>query len=740
MSSPRTAGLARRSPHGFLIPMLSAAVLLACLGPAAAHAQQCPAQVWADEFNGTSVDSSKWEFMIGTGTNYGLPPGWGNNELQYYRSQNATVDNGRLLITAREQRYRGKDYTSARLRTLNKGDWTFGRFEAQIKMTVGQGIWPAFWMMPTDNVYGGWPQSGEVDIMENIGSEPSTVHGTIHFGDPYPNNQSSGASFTLPGGQRFTDGFHTFAVEKEAGVIRWMVDDVLYSTKTPADTAGYTWPFDERFHFLLNVAVGGDWPGPPDATTVFPQTLEVEYVRVYDGNHPHLTGDRTVENMEGGVVYSVGNAFAGSSFSWTVPAGATIVSGQGTSSITVDWGATGGDVTVAYTSSCGNDQIAMPVSVNPAYAHDFTFENFDDPANVTYQTSTGTLVEIANPDPSGVNTSAQSGQYTRDSGQQFDTLFYDVSVITDASQYVSGQKRFYMDVYTAAPAGTEILIQLEDSAITTPTNFPDGRHSRYRAFTSVQNSWERLAFSLLDTPDPNVSDAAIDDIVILFATNSFTGDVFTFDNFDSYALDTGGNPPAAPSSLGATAVSSSQIDLAWSDNSTDEDGFKIERQTGGAGFAEIATAGADVTAYSDTGLAASTGYDYRVRAFNVHGNSAFSNTASATTQGGGNPTTMHVAAIAVGTQSAGRGNKRGTATVAIEDNLGNAVASASVTGTFTGDYSETHMGVTDAGGSVTLVTNATQKGGVSFTFCVDDVTHGTLSYDPASNVQDCASQ
>ena len=512
---------------------LAALVLLACSTPMAASAQQCPNLVWADEFDGAALDTSKWEAMIGDGCSIGLC-GWGNNELQWYKAENATVSNGTLKITAEEERVRNRQYTSARIRTLNQGEWTFGRFEARIEMTVGQGIWPAFWMLPTDEVYGGWPASGEIDIMENIGSEPSTVHGTIHYGPDPGNHQQSGASWMLNNGERFTDGFHEFAIEKEAGVIRWFVDDNLYLSRTSADIAPANWPFDERFHFLLNVAVGGNWPGPPDATTVFPQVLEVDYVRVWDGSFPHITGDRVVANQATGEVYSVGNAFSGSSFSWTVPAGATIVSGQGTSSITVDWGTSGGDVTADVSSTCGNQQLVLGVEVEPAYAYDFTFENFDDPANVTLNLATGTLNEISNPDPSGVNTSALSGEYTRNAGEQYDVLVYDTSAIGDAGQYVSKQKKFSLDVYTAAPAGSVVLLQLEDSSVATPSNYPTGRHSRYQVQTTVQNQWERLEIPYLDRPDPGTADNAVDTAIFLFAPNTFTGDVYVFDNFDSY--------------------------------------------------------------------------------------------------------------------------------------------------------------------------------------------------------------
>jgi hypothetical protein len=445
-----------------------------------------------------------------------------------------------------------------------------------------------------------------------------------------------------------------------------------------------------------------------------------------------------VDHQGTGAVYTVGNAPSGSSYTWTAPAGATIVSGQGTNTATIDWGTAGGTVTVDINSGCGTEQLAIDVKVDPLFALDFSFENFDDPANVTLQSTTGTLTEVLNPDTSGINPSTLSGEYTRNLTEEFDTIFYDVAVIPDGSQYTSEQRRFSMDVYTNAPVGTQILIQLEDSAIATPINFPDGRHSRYEAFTSVQNQWERLTFKFLNQPDPATSDTSLDDMVILFASGTFTGDTYTFDNLDSYAAVTAGNPPAAPTSLGATAVSSSQIDLAWTDNAGDEDGFRVERSTDGSNFSQIATTAANVTSYADTGLAASTTYYYRVLAFNSSGDSAYSNTDQATTNGTGTATTMYVSSIVEGSQGAGQGNKSGTATVTIVDNLGNPVDGAAVMGTFTGDFNESASGVTGAGGTVTLVTTGSKKGSLNFTFCVDDVTHGSLSYDPGSNGQTCS--
>ena len=236
--------------------------------------------VWQDEFDGTALDLGKWEAQIGDG----CPQlcGWGNNELEYYRAENASVAGGFLTITANHESFGGRDYTSARLRTKNLGDWTYGRFEMRARMPVGQGLWPAFWMLPTDEVYGVWAASGEIDIMEYLGHDPDRVFGTLHYGGSWPDNVFSSNSFTLGPGN-FNDDFHVFALEWDPCGMRWYVDGALYATQTvwSSDGGPYPAPFDERFHLLLNLAVGGNLPGPPDGSTAFPQELVVDYVRVY---------------------------------------------------------------------------------------------------------------------------------------------------------------------------------------------------------------------------------------------------------------------------------------------------------------------------------------------------------------------------------------------------------------------------------------------------------------------------
>jgi beta-glucanase (GH16 family) len=241
---------------------------------------------WSDEFNGpngSTPDPAKWTIL--TGGN-----GWGNNELEYYtaRPENVHVEDGNLVITALKEDYTGTDgvsrgYTSARMQTMGKFDQAYGRFESRIKIPYGQGIWPAFWMLGADMPTAHWPGAGEIDIMENIGREPGTVHGTIH-GPGYSGSKGIGAPYSLPSG-RFADDYHIYAIEWEPNQIRFYVDDHLYETRTPADLPqGTKWVYDHPFFILLNCAIGGGWPGNPDATSMFPQKMLVDYVRVYKRN------------------------------------------------------------------------------------------------------------------------------------------------------------------------------------------------------------------------------------------------------------------------------------------------------------------------------------------------------------------------------------------------------------------------------------------------------------------------
>lgn len=244
--------------------------------------------VWEDNFDVDGApDASKWAFEIGDGTAQGIP-GWGNNELQYYtdRPENVSVENGVLKITARQESFEGSGYTSARLITKGLFQQKYGRFEARVKLPTGQGLWPAFWLLGDDSNGDIWPQIGEIDVMEYLGDEPTQIFGTIH-GPQYSGGESISKEYVLEG-DRFDTGFHIFGIEWTPDFINFYVDDKLYQTLTPADVDEETngegeWVFNDReFYMILNMAVGGNLPGPPNADTMFPQTMYVDYVRVYN--------------------------------------------------------------------------------------------------------------------------------------------------------------------------------------------------------------------------------------------------------------------------------------------------------------------------------------------------------------------------------------------------------------------------------------------------------------------------
>ncbi len=235
--------------------------------------------VWSDEFNYTGLpDSTKWDYDVGG-------QGWGNHEKEYYtkaRSENARVENGHLIIEARKEPMDTSDYTSARLVTRGKADWTYGRFEIRAKLPSGRGTWPAIWMLASKQSYGNdyWPDNGEIDIMEHVGYHPGHIHASTHSKKYYfkINTQKTDTIYV----KDFKDEFHTYAMEWEPNEIRIYLDDSLYFT-SPNDHSGWEgWPFDKPFYLLLNIAVGGDWGGAQGIDdSIWPQRMEVDYVRVF---------------------------------------------------------------------------------------------------------------------------------------------------------------------------------------------------------------------------------------------------------------------------------------------------------------------------------------------------------------------------------------------------------------------------------------------------------------------------
>jgi beta-glucanase (GH16 family) len=234
--------------------------------------------VWSDEFSG-SLDKTAWAHQNGDGCP-GLC-GWGNNELEYYtdRPDNLYFQDGKLIIEAKAENYSGKSYTSSKILTQGKKPFKFGRLDIRAVLPIGKGIWPAFWLMPDKSVFGGWPKSGELDMVEVLGHEVNKTYGTIHYG-PGPGSTQISRNYVTPG-KNFHDEFHVFSLEWKQDQIKWFVDGNLYSTVNKADLGANNYPFNEEFYLIFNLAVGGNWPGSPDASTYLPQWLIVDYVRLY---------------------------------------------------------------------------------------------------------------------------------------------------------------------------------------------------------------------------------------------------------------------------------------------------------------------------------------------------------------------------------------------------------------------------------------------------------------------------
>lgn len=240
-----------------------------------------PKLVWSDEFDEESLDLDKWTVIIGDG----CPElcGFGNNELQYYtsNSENVKVEGGKLIITAIYDSIENSAYSSAKLVTKDKGDWEYGRFEVKAKIPAGKGNWPAIWMLPTKNKYGGWPRSGEIDIMETVGYDPGNVHGTVHTQSfNHMIGTQKGDSVLV---KDFSEKFHLYAVEWRADRIDFFIDNNKYHTFENTGLNSDDWPFDHPFYLILNIAVGGSWGGKYGiANDVFPNRMEIDYVRVYE--------------------------------------------------------------------------------------------------------------------------------------------------------------------------------------------------------------------------------------------------------------------------------------------------------------------------------------------------------------------------------------------------------------------------------------------------------------------------
>ena len=505
----------RMELHGGRVLALWGGLLLCAWSPGVSAQEACEVLVWAEEFDGTGLDFNRWEVQTGTGAQFGLN-GWGNNELQYYTGlpDNLEVSAGMLRITARDVGFGNMDYTSARIRSAGMAAFAAGRIEARIRVPKGQGIWPAFWMLPEENHFGGWAVSGEIDIMEVVGHEPWRAHGTIHHGGSYPCNSFTGQSIDGPD---LSLDFHLYAIEWEENEIRWYLDGVQYAVQTP-QTTGRFWPFIRPFHFLLNVAVGGNWPGSPDGSTVFPQTMEVDYVRVYQSEElGTVTGRRVVQAGAEAQAYRASD-WPGATYVWSVTGG-TLVWGQGTPEVAVQWDGGGADGSVVCEATSGDCSAVWSVPVQVVQPEDgdcvWDLARFEaaQPDAASWSCGSGSISVVNNTNITPFNPSARCLQYVR-SGDPADRVSFATDAVSDASTFSNGALVWAVDVFTNAPIGTEIRLALERQGLAQPTT-NTGRHSLYTAETTAQYAWQTLFFSYLGSPDPNLAPGVINQVTLI---------------------------------------------------------------------------------------------------------------------------------------------------------------------------------------------------------------------------------
>ncbi|MGI4733853.1 MAG: discoidin domain-containing protein [Janthinobacterium lividum] len=535
------------------LPRAAAFLALLLLGQATPAWAQCEKLAWADEFNGPGIDQSKWSFEING-------DGQGTGQLDYTtdRPENAKIVNGQLVLSILKEEYKGLHYTSARLRTYRKFDTQYGRIEARVKGVYSQGNGFAFWMLGSDYETVTWPKCGEIDIFENTGRLPSHNIGTAHFAGPDGGDQMSQGSVDLPNGQRWADDFHVAGIEWSPTHITWTMDGKPYHTLDLTNPLNGYRPFNRPFFLLLSVGMGGGYSGNPDATTVSPMSATIDWVHVYKGTYSTYISstdklDQGVDKVYKGAQgkqYTV-SSVDGGTYAWTVPAGATIIAGQGTSAITVDWGQSGGDVAVQITSPCNAtpNTYKLNVTVEEPLVVDKVYENFEVAPAFTYTTLSGTLTKgVPNPLVNSINASPKVGKYLRNAGAQYDVIGMQGVNVQPAGDFVFGQRRMLLDVYTDAPPGTRVTLNFENSKAATAGNYPTGRYATFGAVTSRQNQWETLEFAYTGTPDGYASASDVDQLILMFAPVTSTGNVYYYDNLRS------GQAGGTPRTLGSQVL------------------------------------------------------------------------------------------------------------------------------------------------------------------------------------------
>ncbi len=497
---------------------------------------------WSDEFDSTVVDTSKWVVKEEGG-------GFGNQEIQYYQPKNVTVSNGLLHIKmAKDTVVDGTTtyyYTSAKLETASKVNFLYGKVEARIKMPNALGSWPAFWMLGSNIGIVGWPHCGEIDIMEWVGQGPNAATGSIFFDGVWPKNHIS-TPYNIPQGQSFITDYHTFAVEWEPNEIRYYCDGNIYVTYKNTSIAPVEWVFNHDFFIILNCAIGGTGGGSV-ISFVAPQYMEVDYVRVYSlpktADSITISGPKNLMTHSQNVLFKT-TYFPNTIYTWSLPNGATIADGVGTNSIHVNFTSEGGKVKVIASNSCSTlaDSLSLSLLADTCI---IMYDNFDDTINVTYD-ATGTLMEkFANPLQDNLNPSAYVAQYDRSITEMYDVLGVDNIALETALEYENSTRVFFMDIFTSAPVGTQITLQLENSSLNAGA-YPQGRRSSFVGIISQQNEWHTVRFNFSQIISTATLPNQVDHIALLFDPGHLTANVYYLDNFrrlkvssDCPALTTG---------------------------------------------------------------------------------------------------------------------------------------------------------------------------------------------------------
>lgn len=596
--------------------VLAALTLLCWAVPAHSQSTGFNELVWHDEFEGEGTpDPAFWNYDLGTGQG-----GWGNNEVQSYTNQSSNVrrSGGKLVIEANKN---NGAWTSARIKTQGKFNFTYGRVEFRAKLPKGAGTWPALWMLGESITTKGWPACGEIDVMEHVGRDAGKIHGTLHTPSSYGNTVNTNSTVVSDYG----DNFHVYAAEWTPEAIRFYVDNTLFYTYAPVNKDAATWPFNDPQFIIINLAMGGNWGSDPQYETngqkngidpaLTTARFEVDYVRVYQGfQELKLDGPTSVAPNAQNLTFKASKV-TGANYTWEVPAGATIISGAGTSEIKVNWGETGGQVRVQMhlDGQLYNKELNVNTTQNPT-GEAYMIEDFSSLPTAKLTSSGGTF-----------NFSQANGAIKVDYQITNPNALPQVVYTLTEPLNMSGYPVLAATVKTKNESGTVILrLDLKDAAgKTTGTStvfnlaplIDDGEFYTY--YFDYSN--------LFGTGSGQIDGTKVKQIRMLVnygILGSAGNDSFWIDQFR--VLQNTPTFPNRPSHLSLSKTTNS-ITLTWQDNATNEESFKIFRATSQAGpFAEIATVAANVREYTDA-VTPENGYLYKVKTTNSSGTSEFSN-------------------------------------------------------------------------------------------------------------------